>query len=74
MKQSKTGGEEKEDEHLIQINKAIKLCLADKYVSGEYLNNEIYSYYKANQTPTLSLVAAIGAVAYGEFTGVFSEQ
>ena len=32
------------------------------------------SYDKANQKATLSLVAAIGAVAYGYFTGVFSEE
>ncbi len=32
------------------------------------------SYDKANQKATLSLVAALGAVAYGYFTGVFSEE
>jgi hypothetical protein len=32
------------------------------------------SYDKANQKATLSLVAALGAVAYGYFTGVFSDD
>jgi len=32
------------------------------------------SYDKANQKATLSLVAALGAVAYGYFTGVFNDD
>ena len=29
--------------HIEEINKAIKNCLSDEYVSGQYLNDEIYS-------------------------------
>ena len=29
--------------HIQEINKAIKNCLSDEYVSGQYLNDEIYS-------------------------------
>jgi hypothetical protein len=33
----------KEDVHIEEIRKAQELCLSDHYVSGQYLNDEIYS-------------------------------
>ena len=34
---------DKEDVHIEEIRKAQELCLSDHYVSGQYLNDEIYS-------------------------------
>ena len=34
---------DKEDVHIEEIKKAQELCLSDHYVSGQYLNDEIYS-------------------------------
>ena len=39
-----------DDRHIEELNKAIDICLADEFTSGQYLNDIVYKYLGIDRT------------------------